>query len=267
MVSRVLSDTSSSLSIEIGRGMGPDEQARELLEDYLDHLCSPLVGIVPYRERDRLRQEAAFNIEGRMQMYVLDGCDSVDAMKLAIEKYGRSDQLGDLFLEEWVRYQPKGWLARNIGLPNAYAGFFFGQATLWGLVLVQIRVFAPNPEPYTFGLSLAQIRHIVPEPLPLPDQSPMFLAFCAYLLITPFVAGWLTGRFAPIGASRAVYHVMVLLISVAFAVGSLMLPAREGVLFGFAELFIWLPVGMATAHYSSVVARRQRLRYRGGSVE
>jgi hypothetical protein len=267
MVSKALADASSSLPIEVGSGLEPEDQARELLEDYLDHLCSPLVGIVPYRERDRLRQEAGFNIEGRMQMYVLDGYASVEAMNLAIEKYGRSDQLGDLFLEEWVRYQPKGWLARHIGLPNAYAGFFFGQATLWGLVLVQIRVFAPNPEPFTFGLSLAQIRHIVPEPLPLPDQNPVFMAFFAYLLVAPFAAGWLTGRFAPIGASRAVYHVMVLLIIVAFAVGSLMLPAREGILLGFAELLIWLPVGMATAHYSSVVARRQRLRYRGDSVE
>jgi len=241
---------------------GTQSEPQELLEDYLDHLCSPLVGIVPYRERDRLRQEAGFNIEGRMQTYLLDGLDPLAAVKKAIDKYGRSDVMCDQFLSEWYRYQPKGWLARKIGLSNAYAALYFGQATFWGLVLVQIRIFAPNPEPYTFGLSLAQVRRIFPEPLPLPDQNPLFGILCLYILIAPVLAGILTGRQALVGAAKAAFHTQLILTLLTFTVGSMMLPEKEGLWLAIVQLFYWVSVGTGTAHLTSLISRRRRMRFR-----
>lgn len=244
--------------VEIATPVEPDE----LLEDYLDHLCSPLVGIVPFRERDRLRTEAAFNIEGRMRTYEMEGFEPVEAMKKAIDKYGRSDLVCEQFLVEWYRYQPKGWLARKIGLPNAYATFFFGQASLWALVIVQIRMFVPNPEPFTFGLSLAQLRRVFPEPLPLPDKNPLFSILFIYLLIAPIVAGFLTGRSALVGAARSAFQVQLILSLLSFAVGLLMLPAKEGLWLAFIQLLYWASVGTGTAHLTSLIMRRRRMRFR-----
>lgn len=236
--------------------------AQEHIEDYLDHLCAPLVGIVPYRERDRLRQEAVFNIEGRMRQFLVDGYDSETSVFKAIEKYGRAEELSEKFLEEWLRYQPKGALARMIGLPNAYATFFFGQATLWGILLVQYRVFSPEPEPFTFGLTLADIRRIIPEPLPLPDRNPWWTIFWLYAILAPFVAGWLTGRKVLIGAGKAVYQVQLLATLMTFSVGAIMLPTTEGIWLAMIQVLWWVPVGTLIAHTVSALTRRRRLCFR-----
>ena len=42
----------------------------EQIEDFLDHLCAPLIGIVPYRERFAFRQEAHAHIDGLDDLFV-----------------------------------------------------------------------------------------------------------------------------------------------------------------------------------------------------
>lgn len=237
-------------------------EPNELLEDFLDHLCAPLVGIVPYRDRDRLRAEAAFNIESRYQTYLLDNLEPTEAMKKAIAKYGSSEVVCEQFLSEWYRYVPHGWLARTIGLPNSYAAFFFGQAYLWATVLVQIRVFSPNPEPYTFGLTLAQLRRIVPDPLPLPERSPLFGLLWLYVLVAPILAGAFTGRYVLVGATKAALSAQLIFTALAFLVGAMMLPAKEGMWLAVVQLLYWVSVGTGTAHLTSLIMRRRRMRFR-----
>jgi len=246
--------------------LAQERLALERVEDYLDHLCAPLVGIVPYPERNRLRLEAGYNIEGRMRTYILDGMDPLRAAERAIRKYGRSDAICEQFLTEWVRYQPQGWLARRLGTPNLYALFFFGQATLWGLVMVLVQVYYPTPEPETFGLTFDQVRHLLPEPLPLPDRNPLFVAFWIYLFFAPFLAGLLTGMRVPVGAAKATLRVMGLLVIVSFAVGSQLWPAREGNWLAMGQLFWWMGVGTCTAHLTSVIVRRRKFRFRVSPV-
>lgn len=240
----------------------PEELAREMVEDYLDHLCAPLVGLVPYRDRDRLRQEAGFNIEGRMRTYLLDGLDPVHAAERAIAKYGRSDALGESFLVEWMHYQPTGALARRIGIDLLYAFFFFGQASLWGLVLALVRIYVASPDPVTFGLTLDQVRRLVPEPLPMPDRNPLFVLFWAYLLGAPFVAGALTGSRVLVGSAKAVVQTVLPLVILSFVVGALLWPSPEGLWLASGQLFWWLGVGAGTAHLTSVIVRRRRFRFR-----
>lgn len=245
----------------------PDEmQPEDILSDYLDHLCAPLVGVVPFMERNRLREEAEFHLERLMNTFLLEGYSATEAARIAVQKYGASHEVGQQFLEAWFTHQPQGKLARWVGLANLRAVTFFGTATLFTTLLVQLRIYLPNPEPLTFGLSVAQIRHVLPEPLPLPDASPLSVLLALTTLFTPFIAGSLTGIMVPVAPARAVYQVQTLLTLYTFVLGALMLPTREGLLLGLFQLFFWLPVGCLCASISSVVTWRRRCRYPLGNL-
>jgi hypothetical protein len=240
-------------------------QPEDLIADYLDHLCAPLVGVVPYPERSRLREETEYHLERLANAYLLEGATPAAAARRAIQKYGSSSEVGQLFLETWFAHQPQGWLARRLGLANVRALTYFGAVTLLTTLLVQLRVYRPDPEPLTFGLSLAQIRCLVPEPLPLPDGGPISILLAGIAVAAPFVAGALTGASVPVRPARAVYMVQTALTLYTFVLGVQMLPTREGLLLALFQLFFWLPVGCATAHIVAVLTWRRRcgFRFRG----
>ncbi len=240
---------------------GPDEAVR-LIEDYLDHLCAPLVGVVPYEDRMCLRMEADEHLSAKMQLYINDGIEPVDAALKAIHQYGTSQEMAEAYLEEWMRHLPKGTLANKIGLPNAFALLFFGQATMIGEILVQIRLYHPNPDPVLFGLSLPELRQIIPEPFPLPDRNPTWILFWAYAFLAPILAGWFTGRTALVGAAKAVLQVQICLTLLTFILGTAMLPTQEGLWLALVMVFWWVPIGALLAHVASALQRRRRLRFR-----
>ncbi|MDX1933654.1 MAG: hypothetical protein SFU56_13740, partial [Capsulimonadales bacterium] len=221
----------------------PVLQPDEVIADYLDHLCAPLVGVVPFDERNRLREEAAYHIDRLMNTYLLEGLAPDAAAQEAVRRYGGSQEVGYQFLEAWFTHQPQGPVARRLGLANLRALTYFGTATLLVTLLVQLRVYLPNPDPLTFGLSLAQVRQVLPEPLPLPDASPLSILLAGTTLCAPFVAGTLTGMAVPVAPGRAVYQVQTVLTLYTFVLGVQMLPTREGILLGLIQLFFWLPVG------------------------
>jgi hypothetical protein len=240
-----------------GEAMTPDD----IIADYLDHLCAPLVGVVPYIERSRLREETGYHLERLAGTYILEGESPIEATRRAVAKYGESNEVSQLFLETWFVHQPQGRLARRFGLANIRALTFFGAATLLTTTLVQMRVYWPNPQPLTFGLSVAQMRHLIPEPLPLPDGNPVSVGLAIIAIIAPVVAGWLTGASVPVRPARTVYNVQTLLTLYTFVLGAQMLPMREGVLLGVFQLFFWLPVGCLTAHIAAALTWRRRCRY------
>jgi hypothetical protein len=244
---------------------GMDEMRPEdTIEDYLDHLCAPLVGLVPYMERSRLRSEAGYHLERLMAGYVIEGIPPQEAVRLAIEKYGSSQDVGQQFLESWFEHQPQGVLARKIGLGNVRALIYFGAATALATALVQFKIYWPNPEPITFGLTLADIRRIVPEPLPLPDANPVSLLLLIVAIVAPIIAGACTGTTVPIRPARSVYLVQTVLILYTFVHGMQMLPMRDGLLLGLFMLCFWLPVGCLAANLAAAYTWRRRCRFRVG---
>lgn len=254
--------TSSKLSSgAVGDAIYQEVNPEDLVNDYLDHLCAPLVGVVPYAERSRLRDEAAFNIEGRVKQYELDGLSPVDAVTRAIEKYGRSDVLSERFLVEWTRYQPKGILARRIGLSRTYAAVFFGQPLLWCFLLVQIRIYFPDPQPYTFGLKMWELRRLIPEPLPIPELSPTFFALWALCFFSPVVAGYLTGSRIPVHASSTALSATLACFGLAAMASLITFPVQEAMLFAAVVLLWWVPAGVLSAHFAGAAARCRRIRY------
>jgi len=235
--------------------------AAEIIEDYLDHLCAPLIGIVPYPERFRLREETGFHLEQRVNDYLLQGMSEREATFHAIERVGASEKVGRAFLEAWFKHQPQGRLAKTIGLANSYALVPFAAATLLTTSLLLLRVFLmPTPEPFMFGLSLADIRHVIPEPLPLPEKNWQSVLLYVVAVVAPDVAGWFTGTRAPVSSASAVYLVQTALTLYTFVFSTLVLPFQEGVALTLFMVFFWLPVGCATAHVAGLIAWQRRSR-------
>lgn len=233
----------------------------EMIEDYLDHICAPLLGIVPYPERARLREETGFHIEQRANDYRLQGMEEREAVLRAIQMVGNSEKVGQTFLETWFKHQPQGRLGRYIGLANAYAFVPFMVATLAVTWLLMLRVFLlPDPKIITFGLSYAQIRHVIPEPIPLPETNWESLLLYGISIFAPIAAGWWTGVRVPYGAARAVYQVMLPLVIYTFLLSAVVMPRQEGVGLALVEMFYWIPVGCATAHVAGLITWRRRSR-------
>ena len=65
-----------------------DATADDTIAAYLDTLCSYLIGIIPLRERVRLREEAGFHLDRLTNAYVVEGLDPRQAVRQAIDKYG-----------------------------------------------------------------------------------------------------------------------------------------------------------------------------------
>ncbi|MBC8134451.1 MAG: hypothetical protein H8F28_01015 [Fibrella sp.] len=245
-----------------GAGDPDTYQASCLIEDYLDHLCAPLVGVVPFPIRSELRSDAADMLEQLQNQYLLEGLPLREATSLAIRKHGSSQEAGMQFLETWFAHQKQGKVGRFFGMAYTHALVHFGTATLLAVGLVELRVFRPCYDYIlSYYLSPAEVRQLIPEPLPLPDTSPLQVALIVVALVAPVVAGYLTGAAVPVRAVRTVCHVLIPLILFTSVLGAMMLPTREGLFLAACMLFYWLPAGCLAAHISSALAWQRRCRY------
>ncbi|MDX1934114.1 MAG: hypothetical protein SFU56_16055 [Capsulimonadales bacterium] len=246
----------------------PDQPATadEMIQDYLDYLCAPLAGIVPFRERQRVREDALYVIGRQRNAYLIEGLTEPEATRLAIARYGESREVGQRVVECWFEHQPCGPLARYIGLGNAIGLICFGQATLWGMLLVLWRIHHPEERSLWFaGLSPGQVRQFIPEPLPIPEPNLALGLLLGIMLLGPVLAGALVGHYVPVHPVRAVRNVLFPLTCASFVLGVYTLPASEGLLFALCQLLWWLPVGTLTAHTVGVITWRSRCRYRSVS--
>lgn len=240
-------------------------EAQRIIDNYLDHQGAPLVGMMPFEERVRLRQEAGDYLERRTAAYLLDGHSPREAALMAIREYGDSRDVADEILQNWLHRHLNGKIAKRIGLAEIYATILFGLSNAAVQILQQIHISAValqvDPSPITFGLSPAELRHFIPSPLPLPERSPTFALIVASLFLLPIVAGCLTGWLAPVRPARAVYHVQVCLTVYTFFSGVLMLPACYGLMAAVLQVIYWIPVGCLCAHIGAIVKRRHCCRF------
>lgn len=237
----------------------------DVIEDYLDHLCAPLVGVVPCADRRMLRDDAAFYIGEVANTFVLAGYSARDAARLAVQHYGDSRDLADRLMEACLRTRVGNRFLQRIHPAELSAITWFGLANGCLAFLLQMRVYftalLANSRPITFGLNPAQIRQIIPRPLPLPQTDPFYFLLLAFLLVAPFVAGFLTGSQAPVRPVRAVYLVQTSLTLYIFVFGFLMLPVRDGLIAAIFELCYWLPVGCVSTAVAAAMTGRRSYRY------
>ncbi len=243
--------------------MNPKEHP---IQAYLAQLSEELRGLVPERERVHLVQEQLFWLERRLRDAVLEGTPYEEACRKVVARHDSPKVLARRLAHESYEDAIDTPIYKLLGRANSTAAVIFGQANLYYLLFLQMKVYLPPSAALKSSLSPAQLREVFPEPLPFPDLSWWFLMTVGFPVVMPWVLGWLCGRMIPVGASSAVARVMALIVLSAFVLGSALLPQVEGILYALFLLVYWLPVGILTACLSSSL-RRKALRHKTEAMD
>lgn len=73
------------------------------IEDYLDHICAPLVTSVPYEARCTLRQEMRQHLQAATSAHIELGSAPEEAVTQALTQFGEARQIARQWLDEWQR--------------------------------------------------------------------------------------------------------------------------------------------------------------------
>jgi len=204
------------------------------VEDYLDHLCAPLVGSLPYARRQEIRREAEAHLYTSIEEYRESGLSEERATEAALQAYGTPYRLAQAILDTW--YSGAGSGTR----PAVYSR----TATL--------RAFACFSIPTAISAFLVESYVLADIGL---ERVPWAVL---WLLASPLLAGVLTGWLVPVRSARAVVNVMVLLALHGMVAALLMLPRREGFYFVLFQSVYSLPAGALAAFLTQVVCRHLR---------
>jgi hypothetical protein len=195
------------------------------IEEYLDHLCVPLVGRVPYAARATLRSQLRTHLEALIHARQELGWERDEAVRRALTSFGDPRVLGRKWLREWRCAAPAA------PVPSARPA-----------TLVAVRCFGAATITAIAMMMLAMGRPISPL---LGSLLGVILAFVA-----PLLAGLLTGWVAP---TRQVlgsfYALSLVIVPMTLGSGCLWQGTRyEDVpLIGIIQVLFWLPIGCAAA--------------------
>ena len=213
---------------------GAAAAADALVEDFLDHFCAPLVGVVPFRERLALRHEIGAHVDALIAEYTFQGKAPIEATASALREMGEPWASGQAWLAQWSvgrQASPASSRLARAALARPFA--FFGLATMLNLLVLEAYALTPG------GGALL----------------PLVVLFAA---LFPVVAGVCTGWTLPGNPARGTLGALLLLILDSLATGALLLPQTDGLRFAAVQLVWWLPVGLASAHLSAALARSHR---------
>ncbi len=217
-----------------------EECADEQVEDYLDYLCAPPIGSVPYRRRLRFRMEVQAHIDGLIMQYREQGLGLSEAVQTALHELGEPGPAGQDFLQEWLEGSPHAGAGPVVRTTALRAFAMFGIATVLNLFAIQ--------------LSGDEGRNV-------PDQFPYLLTLA---MVSPLIAGCLTGLSRPARIKAGTGYAILLCASASGTVGLTMLPQMEGLIFALFQLLFWLPAGcLSVLGTASLVRQHRRLRFRG----
>jgi hypothetical protein len=215
-------------TIPLGQTSSPDSR----IEDYLDHVCAPLVGLVPYARRQELRAELRGHLEALVATHEELGSERDAAVVLALRQFGPPPHLSRQWAREWTkgaaptRVEP-AWRATLIALAC------FGVAALAALGLMGAAM--SNLEPYA-------------------NINPMLLMIGPIGILLPALAGLATGCLAPARHALGTFLALSLLILPSAAMALYGLTQAEpvshltwGVGMAYVQPLLWIPIGCATA--------------------
>ena len=84
------------------------------VEDYLDHVCAPLVGVVPYARRSELRAELRGHLEALVATHEELGSERTAAVVMALRQFGPPRCLSRQWAREWTHgAAPAGPMTRR----------------------------------------------------------------------------------------------------------------------------------------------------------
>jgi len=219
---------------------GTNARENAWVEDYLDHLCAPLIGIVPLAERRGLRDEVRAHLEALAAEYGFEGKLLPEATAAALQEMGEPWQVGQTFLREWLQGSPHAAPARLARTAALRAFAFFGVAAILNWWLIEHR-----------ALDLSAW-----------DLTPWLWLLAA---LSPLVAGTLTGLGQPARLGRGLCWTLGVLTLHALVAGAMLLPRTDGFAFALCLALWWLPAGWlsatATAHLVRSHRRQRFLKY------
>ncbi len=204
------------------------------LEDYLDYLCAPLLGIAPYAQRRRLRLEAADHLQALAEDFQAEGFTPDQAVLLALKEYGEPWAVGQRFADTCLQGDLPRRLIRFGDAAALRAFGWFGVFSVACLLGLEACVLTPAETAW----------------------MPWVQCFAA---VSPFAAGSLTGLGMDSRTTPGICRAVGVLSLASAAVGLTLRPHTEGLTFAAFQLCFWLPAGCLTASVTAALRRQFRL--------
>ena len=126
------------------------------LDDYLDHVCAPLVGVVPYPRRTTLRYE----LREHVTMLTEDG----QTLEEVLRSLGDPYEAGRRFLAQWEAQSrsrgPSHWVRRDLSVAIGYLGAASAAALLFDLSAH----YGTPRDSFSYGAALSQFGWLAAVP-------------------------------------------------------------------------------------------------------
>jgi len=218
------------------------------IEDYLDHVFAPLLGLVPYARRQELRAELRSHLEALVATHEERGAARDAAVAMALRQFGPPHALGRLWAREWTqRTVPRRVEPASKAIFVALGSF--GLATLLALgMLLTVLLTADHP---------------------LPDMVREPTGFSMIYLL-PILAGLAVGLLAPARHALGTFYAQAILIvpSAALTAAALIQPPDRAsfdawhlpLSFVLVQLLWWTPIGCGAAALGGSLRARRSLR-------
>jgi hypothetical protein len=205
------------------------------IEDYLDHICAPLVGLAPYEARQKLRAELRGHLEALVVARREIGACPEGAVREALAQFGDPRIVARQWAREWLRSQRPGRVEPARPATFVALGSF-------GLVTVASAAIA---------VAAQDSRSVVPVMMAL--STPIVLWGM------PVVAGFVTGLIAPARHVLGTFYALALLIAITSLSGLVALRGtalEELLTLSLIQVFFWMPLGCATASIGGWLQQR-----------
>lgn len=215
---------SSPLKLSTLQGMRDEQQRQtDLVHDYLDHLCAPLIGILPYSRRREVRLEAEAHLYALIEEQREAGMDLLKATETALSQYGAPYRLGQAIADGW---------SRSEGSRTKPAKY---------MRLAALRAFACFSTPTAVSFLLVENHALSGAGMMIPAW------IAAWLLISPVLAGASCGWIVPARSAQAVFVSSLFLLLGGLVIGLVLLPLPHGLYLTLFQLLYGLPIGALTA--------------------
>lgn len=209
-----------------------DRQAQ--IEDYLDYLCAPVLGIVPYAQRRRLRLETEDHLWALAEDFEAEGFAPAEAVTVALREYGEPWRIGQEFADAWLSGPHPCRFARFTDAATLRAFGWFGVFSILTLLGVE-------------------------QCMLMPHQEALWPLVQCLAVLSPILAGILTGLALHSKTAGGVCRAVSALGLASGAAGVLVLPHWEVLQFALFQFVSWLPVGCLSATLTVSLRRQFRL--------
>jgi hypothetical protein len=236
--------TPAGLPVRSAPTQSPPDSAAALdprIDDYLDHVCAPLVGVVPYAQRQELRSELAGHLEALVCGYQELEPDADTAVVAALRQFGDPRRLARRLLRQSEREQS----SRHLWRATLTALALFGPTALLSLASL-------------FWWDMAEATGMGTFPM-----GALGLEGLRVALVAPLVAGLMTGLLAPARAALGTFYVQALLILPSVLLSHYgRIPALEyhlqcGTYLAMIQACLWIPVGCGAAALGDFLQNRR----------